>query len=148
VGVQYVKPAMALLLALEQEQAQHAGQGAGAALGSAVQQQWQAMQQTHTALNPVLGVDKEWSALDAAWKKLQSAPQPDNFQAASSSLRALISQASDQSNLTLDPDIDTYYLMDVLITHWPDWLSQSMEANSMLMAAKGQALGGRRVTPC
>ncbi|QBJ78510.1 methyl-accepting chemotaxis protein [Aquitalea sp. USM4] len=142
VGVQYVKPAMALLLALEQEQAQHAGQGAGNALGSAVQQQWQAMQQTHTALNPVLGVDKEWSGFDASWKKLQSAPQTDNFQAASSSLRALISQASDQSNLTLDPDIDTYYLMDVLITHWPDWLSQSMEANSMLMAAKGQALGG------
>ncbi|WP_374556362.1 methyl-accepting chemotaxis protein [Aquitalea pelogenes] len=142
VGVQYVKPAMALLLALEQEQAQHASQGAGNALGSAVQQQWQAMQQTHTALNPVLGVDKEWSGFDASWKKLQSAPQPDNFQAASSSLRALISQASDQSNLTLDPDIDTYYLMDVLITHWPDWLSQSMEANSMLMAAKGQALGG------
>ena len=142
VGVQYVKPAMALLLALEQEQAQHAGQGAGNALGSAVQQQWQAMQQTHTALNPVLGMDKEWSGFDASWKKLQSAPQPDNFQAASSSLRALISQASDQSNLTLDPDIDTYYLMDVLITHWPDWLSKSMEANSMLMAAKGQALGG------
>ena len=142
VGVQYVKPAMALLLALEQEQAQHAGKGAGNALGSAVQQQWQAMQQTHTALNPVLGVDKEWSGFDASWKKLQSAPQPDNFQAASSSLRALISQASDQSNLTLDPDIDTYYLMDVLINHWADWLSQSMEANSMLMAAKGQALGG------
>ena len=141
VGVQYVKPAMALLLALEQEQAQHAGQ-AGAALGSAVQQQWQAMQQTHTALNPVLGVDKEWSALDAAWKKLQTAPQLDNFQGVSSSLRALISQASDQSNLTLDPDIDTFYLMDLIITHWADWLSQSIEANSTLIAAKGQALGG------
>ncbi|WP_062789115.1 methyl-accepting chemotaxis protein [Aquitalea pelogenes] len=142
VGVQYVKPAMALLLALEQEQAQHAGQGAGNALGSAVQQQWQAMQQTHSALNPVLGVDKEWSGFDASWKKLQSAPQPDNFQAASSSLHALISQASDQSNLTLDPDIDTYYLMDLLINHWADWLSQSMEANSTLMAAKGQVLSG------
>ena len=141
VGVQYVKPAMALLLALEQEQAQHAGQ-AGAALGSAVQQQWQAMQQTHTALNPVLGVDKEWSALDAAWKKLQTAPQLDNFQGVSSSLRALISQASDQSNLTLDPDIDTFYLMDLIITHWADWLSQSIEANSTLIAAKGQALSG------
>jgi methyl-accepting chemotaxis protein len=87
---------------------------------------------------PGAGRGQGWSALDAAWKKLQSAPQPDNFRATSSSLRALISQASDQSNLTLDPDIDTYYLMDVLITHWPDWLSQSMEANSMLMAAKGR----------
>jgi methyl-accepting chemotaxis protein len=142
VGVQYVKPAMALLLALEQEQAQHASQAAGTALGGAVQQQWQAMQQIHTALNPVLGVDKEWSELDAAWKKLQSAPQADNFQAISSSLRALIGQASDQSNLTLDPDIDTYYVMDVLITHWPDWLSQSIEANSVLLAAKGQPLAG------
>jgi methyl-accepting chemotaxis protein len=106
-----------------------------------VQQQWQAMQQTHTALNPVLGVDKEWSGRREL-EKLQSAPQPDNFQAASSSLRALISQASDQSSLTLDETSTPYYLMDVLITHWPDWLSKSMEANSMLMAAKGQALGG------
>jgi|GEM_PF-573537 len=140
VGVQYLKPAMALLQGVAQEQSQAAGSGNG--LASTLQQQWEALQQTHHALNGTLGVDKSWSALDSAWQKLKATPSSGNYQVVASNLLDLISQASDQSNLTLDPDIDTFYLMDSLTVQWPNWLVRSSQANGLLQAAKGQALTG------
>ncbi|MEI9962510.1 MAG: hypothetical protein WDM76_15745, partial [Limisphaerales bacterium] len=41
---------------------------------------------------------------------------------------AFITSVGDTSNLTLDPDLDTYYLMDVLVFKGPkltEWLAQS-----------------------
>jgi signal transduction histidine kinase len=38
--------------------------------------------------------------------------------------RSLILRAGDNSNLTLDPDLDTYYLQTVLVTKLPAWLGQ------------------------
>jgi methyl-accepting chemotaxis protein len=50
---------------------------------------------------------------------------------------------SDQSNLTLDPDIDTYYLMDVLTVKWPNWLIRATRANALLERSAGQPLGAK-----
>ena len=136
-GVQYLQPAMSLLLALEQAQT---SAGSSAKVADALQQQWQALQQTHSALNAQLQLDAGWSALDAAWKKLQAAPQPANYQAMANSLVDLSSMASDQSNLTLDPDIDTFYLMDILTVQWPVWLTRTTQANGLLQVSAGQPL--------
>lgn len=136
-GVQYLQPAMSLLLTLEQAQT---SAGSGAKVADALQQQWQALQQTHRALNAQLPLDTGWSALEADWKKLQAAPQPANYQAMASSLVELSSMASDQSNLTLDPDIDTFYLMDILTVQWPVWLTHTTQANALLQVSAGQPL--------
>ncbi|WP_287881616.1 methyl-accepting chemotaxis protein [Aquitalea sp.] len=137
VGVQYLQPAMSLLLALEQAQT---AADSGGKVSDALQQQWQALQQTHTALNAQLQLDAGWSALDASWKKLQAAPQPANYQAMANSLVDLSGMASDQSNLTLDPDIDTFYLMDILTVQWPVWLTRTTQANGLLQVSAGQPL--------
>ena len=142
VGVEYLKPAMSLLLALSQEQLQLAAQSKVTTPGATLQQQWQALQQTHAVLNPQLGLDKGWQDLESTWNKLRAQPVAANYQQFSTNLRELISMASDQSNLTLDPDIDTFYLMDLLTTHWADLLSQSVEANTLLQATHGQTLSG------
>ncbi|RQO76921.1 hypothetical protein DBR44_04425 [Aquitalea sp. FJL05] len=140
IGVQYLKPAMNLLLALQQEQAQRAAAGDKAALSAGLETQWSTLQQTHQALNGQLGLDKSWAALEGAWQKLKGAPELANYQAAAGSLLELISMASDQSNLTLDPDIDTFYLMDAVTVQWPNWLNRSTQANALLLAARGQPL--------
>ena len=140
IGVQYLKPAMSLLLALEQEQAQHAAASDKAALSSGLEEQWQRMQQTHQQLNGSLGLDKGWAALEGAWQKLKGTPELANYQGMAGSLLDLISMASDQSNLTLDPDIDTFYLMDAVTVQWPNWLNRSTQANGLLLAARGQPL--------
>ncbi|WP_199101934.1 methyl-accepting chemotaxis protein [Aquitalea sp. ASV11] len=141
VGVQYLQPAMSLLLALEQEQAQRAAADKGA-VSSALEAQWSTLQQTHQALNGQLGLDKGWTALDGAWQKLKGTPGLANYQAVADSLLDLIGLASDQSNLTLDPDIDTFYLMDAVTVQWPNWLNRSTQANALLLQAKGQPLVG------
>jgi methyl-accepting chemotaxis protein len=60
---------------------------------------------------------------------------------ASGKVKALIVQAADKSNLTLDPDLDTYYLMDTLVTKLPT-LADSI---GRLADLRVTAVGGRAV---
>ncbi len=56
-------------------------------------------------------------------------------------LRTMISQAGDVSNLILDPDIDSYYLMDVTLLALPqtqDGLAQVMADGTDLLRAGGK----------
>src|SRR5262249_48733760 len=52
--------------------------------------------------------------------------------------RRLISRIGDDSNLTLDPDLDSYYLQDIVVTKLPTWLGQLAE----LRALSKQSLSG------
>jgi methyl-accepting chemotaxis protein len=55
----------------------------------------------------------------------------------------LINAASDGSNLTLDPDLDTYYLMDGVIVRLPGMI----EATSRLAALAAGSAGGTPAAP-
>ena len=46
-------------------------------------------------------------------------------------------RAADKSNLTLDPDLDTYYLMDTLITKLPALADATGRAADLRVAANG-----------
>jgi methyl-accepting chemotaxis protein len=59
------------------------------------------------------------------------------WSAAAGKVRALIVQAADKSNLTLDPDLDTYYLMDTLITKLPTLADTAGQAADLRVAAAG-----------
>jgi methyl-accepting chemotaxis protein len=50
---------------------------------------------------------------------LRGAAAFDAYGKAAAALQTLIVRVSDQSNLTLDPDLDTYYLMDALMFRLP-----------------------------
>jgi signal transduction histidine kinase len=75
-------------------------------------------------------------ALAAASDKLSSAPDGDQRQtllvAALAAARRLASRIGDDSNLTLDPDLDSYYVQDILVSKLPSLLSQIGELQSQL----------------
>ena len=57
-------------------------------------------------------------------------------------LRALVTHIGDKSNLILDPDLDTYYLMDVIVVRLP----QAQERVGQLLLAGDELLKRRAVT--
>ncbi|MBQ0944045.1 hypothetical protein KAK07_11935 [Ideonella sp. 4Y16] len=106
VGLDYARSALALIDALQQRQT-----GAGEASGD-IDRTFSALevqQRTHAAS---LGTQAAFDSLAGAVRQAP-AGDPAATEAAVSAAVALIGQAADGSNLTLDPDIDTYYLMNV-----------------------------------
>jgi signal transduction histidine kinase len=63
------------------------------------------------------------------------------------SARSLIVRAADDSNLTLDPDIDTYYLQTVVSTKLPVWLSQVAQMRALFgkSAPTGTSTEGQKI---
>ncbi|WP_231503168.1 methyl-accepting chemotaxis protein [Blastococcus sp. URHD0036] len=91
----------------------------GAELGTA--EAWDAAQQdiaaAQTATGPVRDVELAWAT-------------------AGVSVRALISAAADGSNLTLDPDLDSYYVMDSVTVRLPQLIADLTSAlDGLLLAA-------------
>jgi len=73
-----------------------------------------------------LGVSEQWLAIKNEWQALRvklSGFTPKESFAAHTALiakvSALMTAIADGSNLTLDPDIDSYYLMDAIVTRLP-----------------------------
>jgi methyl-accepting chemotaxis protein len=60
-----------------------------------------------------------------AFKGLASAGGDDAHEAARLALRALIAKVGDKSNLILDPDLDSYYVMDLVLIKLPDLLDRT-----------------------
>jgi methyl-accepting chemotaxis protein len=96
-----------------------------------------------TEIGPQLGVDTSWSALNAAWQAVKTSASTDNLDKLTDTLNEHIGRVSDQSNLTLDPDIDTYYLMDVLTVKWPNWLIRATRSNALLERSASQPLSAK-----
>jgi len=79
-------------------------------------------------LGGTLGTSKAYAALQAAAAQAQAVSVPGRsldevFKAHSEHIRAMVmlmGTAADASNLTLDPDIDSYYLMDASYLRLPD----------------------------
>jgi len=78
-------------------------------------------------LGPQLETGREYALLQASWKLLSektlSLSPDDNdilYTKLLENVRRLISLVGDQSNLILDPDLDTYYLMDSVLLKLPE----------------------------
>jgi methyl-accepting chemotaxis protein len=97
-----------------------AGQNDDAALAAvqaSLADKFKALEATHTRLGTALGTESAYKDVGSARQGvLASTAGADKVFASHTafvkSLIALITAAADGSNLTLDPDIDTYYLMD------------------------------------
>ncbi|WP_434633396.1 methyl-accepting chemotaxis protein [Chromobacterium sp. CV08] len=150
VGVAYMQPLTAMLAQAQQGQelAVRAALGEARAkseLPSAVQQlqgRWQALQDVNGKLGAELGGDAAWKDAAAAWDKLKAtqSAQPSQWIAVygnlSDKLNNLIGAVSDNSNLTLDPDIDTYYLMDAATAKLTTLISHLGEAYAIASQAE------------
>jgi hypothetical protein len=59
------------------------------------------------------------SAMKSAWEDLKKSPADDKHLALIAGLRTMITHMGDTSNLILDPDLDSYYLMDITLLGLP-----------------------------
>ena len=76
-------------------------------------------------LNETLQVKKDWENIKTSW---QSADNFDKQTEVINQVIALISHINDTSNLVLDPDLDTYYLMDIYSLKLPNLLEKINQA--------------------
>jgi methyl-accepting chemotaxis protein len=112
--------------ALEAAQREH-----GEALGT--EAQWKAVQSTRTSLG-ALASDAHAESRFAAHVANVAA------------LLELVSQAADGSNLTLDPDVDTYYMMDAATSRTPGLVESLAQLGdtALAIAASGRATPPQR----
>jgi methyl-accepting chemotaxis protein len=108
-----------------------------AAAGDAYEAQLRKVEQVDARLGAELGTDKTLAALKAVspspvagdWHKTYEA-----YSARVDAAIALLTQAADGSNLTLDPDLDSYYLMDSVTATLPTLIEATAELNDMARA--------------
>ncbi|MCA3178411.1 MAG: methyl-accepting chemotaxis protein [Burkholderiaceae bacterium] len=100
-----------------------------------------------------LGTDAQWKAVQSTRASLGTlaadAPVESRFAAHGAHVAALlelVSQASDGSNLTLDPDVDTYYMMDAATSRTPGLVESLAQLGdtALAVAATGRATPPQR----
>src|SRR4051794_26283982 len=133
VGARELGPASTLLTRLVRARSLAVGAAAGdarsrAALPGATAQVRAALAATaaaDTANGAALGTEKAWPrARDAAQKALSApagSPQAAfaAYEPAVQAALGLVTQVANGSNLILDPDLDSFYVMDALVTKLP-----------------------------
>jgi|GEM_PF-637843 len=121
-GVQYVTPLKSMLRYLLENRREAVSSGRPSAVP---EQAMKELDQAETRLGGELATGDSLRALKAKLSEVNGtagATATRTFAAHNAlvdNLLGLIVQVADNSNLTLDPDIDSYYLMDTLITKLP-----------------------------
>src|SRR5436190_6128887 len=88
---------------------------------------------------------REWDTLKAGLAS-QSAEQSDELHAhLTSDVRTLIAHVGDTSNLILDPDLDSYYLMDAVLIALPQTQERLAELERLAQDAKGSLSDKQRM---
>ena len=141
-GVAYLRPVLTLMA--RTVQARHLAVSGGQRATVGVQDMVGAVDAVDDRYGPGLGVSQAWSAAKAAIADAdRSGPGPaalDAYGTATSALLTLIVAVSDSSNLTLDPDLDSYYVMDALVFRMPMLVDQSGQAaDEALLAMAGSS---------
>jgi methyl-accepting chemotaxis protein len=131
-GNEFQRPLVDLMQAL----GQHHLQVTGAAIGNAAASK-QAVDSAFAALDPVLARHTDALQFTASglaarkreslaptevrqrWQKISVAAKPADILALMADVRGMIGHMGDTSNLILDPDLDSYYLMDVTLLALP-----------------------------
>lgn len=151
-GNEYQRPLMALLHQIPQHQiAVQTGDRSGqAAAAGRVDQAFSQLEAVHVRLGEQLGftpaelakrkrdhvqlstVQREWADLKSA-QGLAAAASAERHAHLVGDIRTLITHAGDLSNLILDPDLDSYYLMDATLCALPQL--QDRLASTMALGA-------------
>jgi methyl-accepting chemotaxis protein len=144
-GVRYLKPLMDVLLSTEDARDRVAS---GTDPGSANVAGAVSAMSSVDAVGGSLGVTDDWNKVRTALESAGSAQGKEAavtaWNAAADGLLALISKVSDQSNLTLDPDLDSYYVMDAVVFRLPIILDLTMRgADAALLASNGKVVTDR-----
>jgi methyl-accepting chemotaxis protein len=138
VGVQYNRAVLPVFAAAQElRRAATAGESMEAAQ-AALKVAQDRLASTDKVLGPTLDVAKAYSAVGTAFAASAQGGADTAFKSHTDHLVAiqtLLGLATDASNLTLDPDIDSYYLMDAVFFRLPD-----IAENTAKLASLGQTL--------
>jgi|GEM_PF-2065691 len=97
-----------------------------------------AAQEARRRHGDAMGVDDLAPRMDQAVAHLGSSAEA--VRAAQAAVRAMVARVGDQSNLILDPDLDSYYTMDLVVVKLPDLVDQmSQSLDVALIAGSAQA---------
>ncbi len=153
-GVTYVRPMLDLIRA-----SQDWRRGATANLPDLAERQKKAgaafalVQAKQTELGKTFGTDKAFAALLQAHQALLQTPvrgsADETFKAHSEHISAMLSllrDIADGSQLSLDPDLDTYHMMNVSVLRGPAQLENSAKLRGIgyVMLTSGQASVAQR----
>lgn len=86
----------------------------------------------------------KFEKVEAKWKALAAsgaAMKDEDIVSFIADLRGLIAHSGDTSNLILDPDLDSYYLMDVTLLALPQTLDRLANIASVMIPELGKASG-------
>ena len=151
VGVTYITPLSRVLVLTAEMRAQAIDAAAGTpgaqarlatlreSLAPAVRQ----MNAVDGDVGGTLATTKEWQSLRQRLGKLpagtgsQPAAVLATYNAATAAVQHLIVTAGNNSNLILDPDLDSFYLMDSMVNRIPALLDQAGAATGLEIAAAG-----------
>jgi methyl-accepting chemotaxis protein len=141
-GVTYARELMPLLKLLQQQRLLAVSGGDPASIDGEVQKHLASLEAVEKQLGAELGTGKAHAALLAAVRQAASAPKEGDgvFAARSAPVQAvldLMGVSTDGSNLTLDPDIDTYYLMDTAMFRLPVMIEAVAQSRGIGAAVLG-----------
>jgi len=117
-----------------------------AALRTAIGADIDALDAVVAEYGTLLDTGEKWQAVKGAWRGLEeqdSSTASDAHDQMIAEVLSLIAHVGDTSNLVLDPDLDSYYLMDVLVVKLPALLDELGRLEDMAAAAaRAGALSG------
>ena len=157
-GLRYNAPLVDLLALVERHAALASATRSGAtglneniqALQGDIAAQIEIVDAVDAELGGVLDTSASWSAVKQNWQTLQisvpslgAADSIEQHIALTGQILALITESGNNSNLILDPDIDSYYLMNSVITTLP----QTIEYFSQLRTYGMSLIASGIVTP-
>src|SRR6185369_15080589 len=114
-------------------------EGVDATLGTALQFTDEGLAKRKREHVRVANVKKEWEELKAGYIQLTPEASAERHLHLISDVRTMITHSGDTSNLILDPDLDSYYLMDVTLIALPqaqDRIAAVMSAAEPLIKKK------------
>ena len=135
-GVNYLRPVVQLLA--ETVEARHEPMSAAAPADPTLPRLIAAVDAADARYGEGLEVSATWTSVKSALQRGQQADaRQQAYTDASTGLLALIVQVSDNSNLTLDPDLDSYSLWEALVFPLPVRLDLTGRAVDDALAAGG-----------
>jgi methyl-accepting chemotaxis protein len=86
---------------------------------------------------------EQWNAVKDEWRRLKPDACDKRHREVIDTIRTMITHAGDTSNLILDPDLDSYYLMDVTLLALP----QTQDRLSDILAFADRVLSAKQIAP-
>jgi methyl-accepting chemotaxis protein len=130
-GTEYLRPIVGIAYDLRAA----ARQGGTPALAASIDEGFRALREVQARYRALLATDakslesrgigdSEPGALERSWAAAKASATPSVLRSLADSARALIDYVGDSSKLILDPDLDSYYLMDAVLVAVPDYLAR------------------------